>query len=79
MKPVLLAVALFAAAGAARAQELGVPACDAFLTKYEACMARQGAAAQAQYSQMIAQWRSAWKTLADNPQTKPTLENICKQ
>jgi hypothetical protein len=59
--------------------KVGIEACDTFLEKYEACMKNQVGAQRAQFDQMITQLRSSWKQMADNPQTKPSLEQSCKQ
>jgi hypothetical protein len=64
----------------ASAEKVGVAECDNFLAAYEACVTdKVPAAARAQYQSGLAQWRKSWKTLADNPQTKPTLVQACKQ
>jgi hypothetical protein len=63
----------------ASAQSLGVAACDEFIVKFEACAKKQPEAQTAQLNQAITQMRTGWKALADNPQTKPALEQACKQ
>jgi Spy/CpxP family protein refolding chaperone len=76
------AAAAFVAAVAvapARAQELGVPACDEFLKKYEACLAKQPEAVRTQGAGAVKQIRQMWGQIAANPQTKPQLEPMCKQ
>jgi hypothetical protein len=62
-------------------EKIGIPECDDFLAKYEACVtsSKVPEAARAQYQTGIKQWRESWKKLADNPQTKATLAGICKQ
>lgn len=60
--------------------KIGVPECDEFIANYDACISSKvPAAARAQYKTMIEQWRTSWKKLADNPQTKPSLVAACKQ
>jgi hypothetical protein len=59
--------------------KIGVPECDDFIAKYEACTTKVPAAGQAAYKSAVDQWRSSWKKLADNPQTKGTLAAACKQ
>jgi hypothetical protein len=60
-------------------EKIGVPECDDFLAKYEACVTgKVPAAAQATYKAGLEQWRKSWKDLAANPQTKATLTQICK-
>ena len=61
-------------------EKIGVPECDDFIAKYDACVSSKvPEAARAQYKSAIAQWRSSWKKLAENPQTKGTLAAACKQ
>ena len=61
-------------------QKIGVPECDDFIAKYDACVSdKVPEAARAQYKSAIAQWRTSWKKLADNPSTKGTLAAACKQ
>ena len=73
-----VAVSLSVASSAA-AEPVGIPACDAFLTKYEACLSdKVPAAQQSAFKGQIEQLRTGWVSLAKNPQTKPTLESACK-
>jgi hypothetical protein len=59
--------------------KVGVAECDAFITAYENCVNNKvPAAVRPQFSSGIAQWRTQWKKLADDPQTKPTLVSVCK-
>ena len=61
-------------------EKIGIPECDDFLAKYEACVSgKVPEAARAQYQTSLKQWRDSWKKLADNPQTKGTLAAACKQ
>jgi hypothetical protein len=65
---------------AASGEKIGVPECDDFITKYDACVSSKvPEAARAQYKSAVDQWRSSWKKLADNPATKGTLAAACKQ
>lgn len=67
-----LATSVFAA------EPIGVPACDEFLTQYEACIAGNVPAAQQEaFKGQLEQLCANWATLASNPQTKPTLEVAC--
>ena len=60
-------------------EKIGVAECDEFITKYEACVNSKVPEAQrAQYKPTLDQWRSSWRTLASNPQTKSTLASVCK-
>ena len=64
---------------AASGDKIGVAECDDFITKYDACVTgKVPEAARAQYKASIDQWRSSWRTLASNPQTKETLTQACK-
>jgi hypothetical protein len=61
------------------AGDIGVAECDDFLKKYEACVSgKVPAAAQATFKSSMDQWRTSWKQLAANPQTKATLAAACK-
>jgi len=74
---VSLAVVAATAAGAA---EVGIPVCDDFLAKYEACVTGKiPAAQQATFKAQLDQLRTSWSKLAQNPNTRPTLEGACKQ
>lgn len=64
----------------AAGDKIGVAECDDFLEKYEACiMTNAPEAARAGFKSSMEQWRSSWKQLASNPQTKSTLTAACKQ
>ena len=60
------------------AGDIGVAECDEFLKKYEACVGKIPGAAQATFKSSMDQWRTSWKQLAANPQTKSTLAAACK-
>jgi hypothetical protein len=65
---------------AAAAEKIGVPECDAFITAYENCVTTKVPEAQrATFQTAIKTWRTEWKKLADNPQTKGTLVQVCKK
>ena len=78
---VALLVVLGVTAGApAWAQDkVGIEVCDSFLDKSEACVKDKAGDQRAQFDQMIKQLRSTWKQLASDAQTKPSLEQACKQ
>src|SRR6185295_4467214 len=64
----------------ASADKIGVPECDEFIANYDACISSKvPEVARAQYKTAIEQWRTSWKKLAENPQTKSTLAAACKQ
>ncbi|HKY29950.1 MAG TPA: hypothetical protein VJM12_18555 [Pyrinomonadaceae bacterium] len=68
------------ATSTASSTAVGLPECDEFITKYEACVDdKVPEAARAQYKASIEQWRSSWRQLAANPQTKATLADTCKK
>lgn len=59
--------------------KIGIEECDAFLTAYDNCVSTKvPEAARAQYKTAINTWRTEWKKLADNPQTRGTLASVCK-
>jgi len=65
---------------AAAGEKIGVPECDEFIAAYDACVSSKvPETARAQYKTAIAQWRSSWRKLAANPNTKATLAAACKQ
>jgi hypothetical protein len=66
--------------GTVSADKIGVPECDEFIANYDACISSKvPEVARAQYKTTIEQWRTSWKKLAENPQTKPSLAAACKQ
>jgi hypothetical protein len=61
-------------------EKIGIPECDDFIAKYDACVSSKvPEAQQAQLKSAVDQWRSSWKKLASNPATKGTLAAACKQ
>jgi hypothetical protein len=63
----------------AAAGDIGVPECDDFLKKYEACVSgKVPAAAQATFKTSLDTWRSSWKQLAGTPTGKAGLATACK-
>ena len=64
---------------ASSGEKIGVPECDEFIAKYEACTNKVPEIARAQYKSAIDQWRTSWKKLAANPATKGSLAAACKQ
>ncbi|HEY0432081.1 MAG TPA: hypothetical protein VGC61_09690 [Pyrinomonadaceae bacterium] len=62
------------------AEKIGVPECDEFIANYDTCISSKvPEATRAQYKTAIEQWRTSWRKLAENPQTKATLAAACKQ
>jgi hypothetical protein len=61
-------------------EKIGVPECDEFIAAYDACVSSKvPEAARAQYKSSIEQWRTSWRKLAENPNTKASLAAACKQ
>lgn len=59
--------------------QVGVAECDTFLTAYENCVTTKvPEAARAQFRTTMTTWRTEWKKLADNPQTRGNLVTVCK-
>jgi hypothetical protein len=57
-----------------------VPECDDFIAKYEACVSSKvPEVARASFEAGVKTWRTEWKRLAENPDTKGTLVAACKQ
>jgi hypothetical protein len=64
----------------ASGDKIGVPECDDFIAKYDACVSSKvPEVARAQYQGAIKQWRDSWKKLAADPATKGSLAAACKQ
>jgi hypothetical protein len=60
--------------------EVGVPECDAYLKKYEACINdKMPAAARDSAKSSLETTRKSWRDMAANPQTKASLGAACKQ
>ena len=68
------------ASGARAGEMVGVPACDDFLAKYEACVSGKiPAAQQPTFKSSVDQMRASWAAAAKNPNAKPALEAACRQ
>jgi hypothetical protein len=64
---------------ASSGDKIGVPECDDYLTKYEACISgKVPEAARAGYSSTLNRTRQQWRKLAETPQGKTTLASACK-
>lgn len=64
---------------ASAGDKIGIAECDTFLTAYENCVTTKvPEAGRAAYQKGVHTWRTEWKKLADNPQTRGTLASICK-
>src|ERR1043166_408474 len=61
-------------------EKIGVPECDEYIAKYEACLRdKVPAASRAQMETSFKQARDAWKKAAETPQGKASLGPACKQ
>jgi hypothetical protein len=59
---------------------IGVPECDEFITKYDACVSNKvPEMVRAQYKDAIARWRTEWRRMANDPATRGQLAAACKQ
>jgi hypothetical protein len=60
-------------------EKIGVPECDDFITKYEACVSSKiPEAARAQFNTTLKQWRDSWRQAAGTSQGKAGLVQVCK-
>ncbi len=74
----LAACGLAMTAGAALAQDTGIPACDDFYKQYEACvMTRIPEAQRATFRQQLDAGRSAIRQASGNAAARPQLEQSC--
>lgn len=65
---------------AANAVVTGIADCDNFLSAYEQCLSDKiPAESRAQMRTGMDSWKSAWKSMADNPATRDQLPQMCKQ
>jgi hypothetical protein len=64
---------------ASSGDKIGVPECDEYIAKYEACAGKVPEAGRAAYNSALEQMRASWKKLAENPATKSSLAAACKQ
>lgn len=59
---------------------IGVPECDDFIAKYDACVSNKvPEMVRTQYKDAIARWRSDWRRMAQDPNTRGQLAAACKQ
>ena len=69
-----------AAAPAMAAGDFGVPACDAYMRKYVACVdSKVPEQGRAMMRQSIEQTKAAWKQAASTPQGRDGLAMACTQ
>jgi hypothetical protein len=76
----LVAGLLVHSSGIARSQEqIGIPECDRFITSYETCVTTKVPAThRVTFAQQVTQLRTTWRSLAQDPQTRSQLEEICR-
>jgi hypothetical protein len=68
-----------APAASGSAADTGVPECDDYIKKYEACIdSKVPDAAKAQVRSALDQSKAMWKQTAANPQAKAALASGCK-
>ena len=64
----------------ASAEKVGVAECDNFITAYESCVSSKVPEAQrGPLRAAVSTWRTEWKRMADNPQTRAGLVAACKR
>lgn len=64
---------------ASTGDKVGIPECDEYLAKYEACVSgKVPEAARAQYKSSLEQMRKSWREMAANPQTKAGMAKTCQ-
>lgn len=64
---------------ASSGEKIGVPECDDYLAKYEACLTTKvPEAARAQFNSSLEQTRSSWRQIASTAQGKAGLAQACK-
>jgi hypothetical protein len=65
---------------ASTGDKIGIPECDEYIAKYEACVNDNVPEnMRASLKTSFEQSRKAWKAAAANPQAKATLGSTCKQ
>jgi len=63
----------------ASGDKIGIPECDDYIAKYEACTSKVPEAGRATYKNSLDQVRASWKKLAADPATRGSLAAACKQ
>jgi hypothetical protein len=60
--------------------KIGVPECDDFIAKYEACVSgKVPEMARGALNSTLKSWRDSWRKAASTPEGKAGLANACKQ
>jgi len=61
-------------------EQIGIAECDNFIRAYETCVSSKvPEAARANLRASVTTWRSEWKKLADDPQTRGALASACQR
>lgn len=61
-------------------ERIGIAECDNFITAYETCVSSKvPEAARANLRASVTTWRTEWKKLADDPQTRGALASACQR
>lgn len=64
----------------ASADKIGIAECDDFLAKYEVCVNEKLPADQrGTFAANMTQWRTAWKSAAENPASRDMMKSTCTQ
>jgi len=62
----------------ATVEKVGVAECDSFIAAYESCVSSKvPESARGPLRTAVNNWRTQWKRLADNPQTRAGLVEAC--
>ena len=70
---------VLASAATLAQEQIGIPECDRLIVGYEACVTTQVPAThRVSFSQQVAQLRTSWRALAENPDNRAQLELICR-
>lgn len=60
--------------------KIGVPECDDFIAKYEACVSgKVPEMVRAQFNTAMKTWKDTWRQAASTPEGKAGLAAACKQ
>ena len=62
----------------ASGDKIGIPECDDYIAKYEACTSKVPEAGRAAYKSSLDQVRASWRKLAADPATRGSLAAACK-
>lgn len=74
----LAAASVAACKKEAEPADVGVPECDAYIVKYEACLAKMAPGGQASAKESFAAQRSAFRANATTPEARKALADQCR-